>query len=148
MLPCQFKATAFHMHDQSHLKWFFQIKQVKSEQGWGRAEFRTWCLLLIYSLVKQACASLRNSETSGRCPVPCAMTSTKCSTMGSKEISRLSEDVTKDCPTDAAESLTSARAQQPPSTRSHLLETGTYVFPYTEPKETLSSNKGDTQTKD
>lgn len=66
--PCQFKATAFHMHEQSHLKWLFQIKQVKSEQGWGRPEFCTRCWLLIYSLVKQECASSEDPETSGQHP--------------------------------------------------------------------------------
>lgn len=123
------------MHEQFHLKWFFQIKQVKSEQGWGRPEFHTRCLLLIYSLVKQARASLRKPLVGAQFPMLC--TSTKHTSMGLKGKSKLSEE---DCPTDAAESLTSSRAQQPPATQVHLLEIGTYVFPYTEPKETQHSS--------
>lgn len=48
-------------------------EQVKSEQGWGRPEFCTWCLLFIYSLANQARASSRNPETFGRRPVPYAV---------------------------------------------------------------------------
>lgn len=73
-------------------------------------------------------------------PFPMPYISTKRSGTGSRGMSRLSEKVTKDCPTDVAESLTSSRAQQPPSSWSHLLLTGTHTFPYTEPKETQLSS--------
>lgn len=127
--PCQFKATAFHMHEQSHLKWLFRIKQVKSEQGWGRPEFCTRCWLLIYSLVKQECASSEDPETSGQHPsaVPCTSTTRFRSRL--KGMSRQSKGLPKDHPTNAAGSPTSSRAQQTPST-SHLLETATYGSPY------------------
>lgn len=123
------------MHEQSHLKWLFQIKQVKPEQGWGSLEFCTRCWLLIYSLVKQGCASSEEPETSGQhqSTVPC--TSTKCFSSGWRGMSRQSKGLPKDHPTDAAGSLTSSWAQQTPST---------WVTFYKEPPtDFLRHNQGD-----
>lgn len=113
VLPCLVKAAAFHVHEQSHLKWLFQIKQVKSEQGWGRLEFRTRCLLLTYSLGKQARAASRNPDAFGRRPVPYAAHQHRVKRNEQAEWGG-HRGLSDWC-------LTSSRAQQPPSTQSHLL---------------------------
>lgn len=122
------------MHQQSHFRRLFQIKQVKPEQGWGRPELRARHLLLIYSLANLARASPRHPETFGRCPGPCAVLQHKV-LQHRVERSRPSQDVTRDRPTAAAESLT-------PPELSNLHPPGvTSVFPHTEPKEIQPSPK-------
>lgn len=138
MLPCQFKATAFHTHEQSHLKWFFQVKQVKSEQGWGRPEFCARCLLSIYSLGKQARASSRSPKPFGRCPGPHATHRHKARP---HEVERNEEDErgghqgSSDwCCWDPDLLQSSATSIHPESPSRN------YAFPYTDPKETQPSS--------